>query len=843
MKQFLIGALALAAGTFAANASGLPAYGTMPQSDSYITKTLSEVAPLATAEDIPYYHAFDNANSLDGFTPLKEGSRGWVYNEIINQDTKEIAYCGACSKDPYFYDKNDLLITPAIKVEAGKNYNVKIRTASGNGRLEKLSIYGGKTKTMEGMTDVIYPETTVSTNSCFLKDALTLEGDFKAKESGEYYIGMWCKTQSGATGDLYIFDISISERATSSDPATPSNFEVTPDPDGKLSVTVKCKAPTKTVGGEDLAGLSAVEFLCDNKVIYTKTGPALGADLTFKHDPAVQGAHSYGVVAVANNGKRSDVVDRTVFVGVAQPLPVSDVLASETETAGTVKITWTAPTEDLEGKALKPELLSYKVISYIDNTRVEKDITVEGKNEATFVVSEPDAPQSFRTFGVIATTTGGAAEEVKSDAVAVGKADVLPYRESFANGEPSHPFMNITRMYTTSWNLVNAKDQAQDGDNGYVRFYATGVNGIADLLTGKIDLGAETNPILSFWLSGISPNNPNTLEVLVDAGEGYETIGEEYVASTSDWTPISVDLSKFAGKKIQIAFRGTCRQSPYMALDNIRIGGAFDKDLTIVRYDVPVSIDILETEPLTFTVGNVGKQTSDAYKITLYCNDKEIATQDGPALEPGKEYDFEFEITPAVNSYDVQTYRAQVIWDADENPGNNSTPRFPINIVKPELKNVQNVKIERNDANHNVLTWETPEGASFDSENPYHKLKGYQLFRDGKALTSSMLTENKYEDTIEPANDTKYTFITHYEAGQSVESNEYMYIAGIEAIMSGTPVVATKGAIMVGEGVSAQVYDLNGAMIANVKGAVTIDILPGMYLVRANGKTMKVVVK
>lgn len=809
MKHFLLGTLALAFCAFTAGA----------------------------AEDIPYYHEFDNPNSLEGFTVESShiASRTWIYHSTSDQ-------ARGASLGMIMTDRDDLLISPALKVEAGKTYDVKYRIAVGNGT-ETMSVSGGTAPTKVGLTNEIIPQMNVTTNNYFMESSVVLEGRFTATQTGDYYVGLYCNTVGGGTMRVYLYNISVTESAAGLAPATPNNFVVTPDPDGFLKVNIKCNAPAKTVSGENLTSLKAVEFSCDNKVIHTVENPTPGAELSFTHDPAIHGSHSYGVTAISADG-RSNMAERAVSVGVGYPNAVTDVIANETETVGQVKISWTAPTTDINGKELKPELLSYKVVSYIDNKREEKqEMVVDGKCELVMNICEPDADQQFRTFGVTAVTSGGeSTTEVKSDMIAVGKADELPYEESFANGNPSHALVQVTRMYNTTWGIINNQNQAQDGDNGYIMFTANGVNGQADLVTGKIDLGSEEQPTLSFWMSGYADGNPNTLEVLVNAGNGYEPIGDEYVASTAAWAPVSIDLSKYKGKSIQIIFRGTCRQVPYIALDNIKVRGAYDKDLTIVRSDVPDGIDLMETEPMTFTVGNVGKQTSDPYKVVLYCMDKEIASQDGPALEPGKEYDFEFMVKADKNSYDTQKYRAVIVWDADENQGNNSTPTFMVTIYKPTMENVQNVKITHDENGLNVLTWDTPEGASFGSENPYRNLTGYEIFRNGKKAHEGLLKENTFTDTTEPTKDTAYTFITHYEAGSSKESNEYKY-SGIESVVNGAAygVEVANGAINIAG--DAQVYDLNGVLIADVKGKAVVDVLPGIYMVRVDGKTIKVMVK
>lgn len=841
MKHILIGTALLAASSGMAFAA--PTYGEMPAEQSYLSNTISAIAPLATAEDIPYIHEFNNSKSLDGFTIWASGTaaRTWQYKEVKGAADPSQHWWGACCPDKYTGSKNEWLVTPALNLVEGKEYNVKIRVTAGTNMSEKLEVLAGTECQQDAMVIPVIPTTGIWGKGYPLANATTLEGSFIADKTGDNYVALHCTSEAASSATLCVYDITITEKAMGDAPAAPSDFQATADPDGALKVSVSCKAPSKTAGGQTLSSLTAVEILRDNKTIKTFENPKPGASISFDDTEVTSGAHTYGVVAVNGQG-RSDVVDRTVYVGVYTPEKVTDVVATETETVGTVKITWTAPTQDTHGKPLKPERLTYRVISYLDGQKAGE--YTANTNEYTVKICEPDAKQSFRSFGVVAITNGGEADEVMADAIAVGKADVLPYHESFANGKTTFPILTRSVQYGATWTLMNTQDQAQDGDNGYMKFASTGIGGEADVQTGKIDLTGQDHPVLNFWYSGMGNYNTNTITVLINDGNGFEPVGDEFVAETASWAPASLDLSAYAGKTIQIIFRGTCNYQINIALDNISIGSAFAKDLTIVRPDVPTNMTVLEEEPMTFTVANIGTETSAPYKVKLYCMDKEIDSQDGPALEAGGEYDFEFRVIPPMDSYDKQTYYAKVEWDDDQNQANNVTARFIVYIDRPELQNVSGVKIELVEDNKRVLTWDTPEGASFDSTNPYHHLLGYNIYINGTLANTEPLKENTYTDSAVYTEEPRYKFETVYEAGKSEMSPEYI-LNGINDILadaSAFGITTGAGFIAAADGTDATVYDMSGRTVGRINGS-TLSCAAGIYLVRTAGKTFKVTVR
>ena len=147
--------------------------------------------------------------------------------------------------------------------------------------------------------------------------------------------------------------------------------------------------------------------------------------------------------------------------------------------------------------------------------------------------------------------------------------------------------------------------------------------------------------------------------------------------STDNWNNYSVDLSRFAGQEIYIAFHdyGTPQAFPMLInslyLDNIVINQVKASDLSVIAVDSPISS--CETEQVVkATVRNVGYDV-ESYKMNYQVGNNPVVTEMvNEVLAGGDQREYTFQ-TPATlrsgNEYEIKVW---VESDADVNHDNDA---------------------------------------------------------------------------------------------------------------------------------------------------------------------------
>ena len=178
----------------------------------------------ANVDAVPYANALASAEDFADFGVIdsnKDGST-WSYDSSYGTVYKWNSSNAA----------NDWLISPAIKLEAGKKYHFAIDAkAAGASFPEKFEVLLGTEAKASALTQSVLPEVTVTSTENFLVEA-----------------GV------EATAPAAVTDLAVAQ---------------TPE---KLEAVVSFKAPTKTAAGEDLTDLTKIDVLRDGKVVKSVSG-------------------------------------------------------------------------------------------------------------------------------------------------------------------------------------------------------------------------------------------------------------------------------------------------------------------------------------------------------------------------------------------------------------------------------------------------------------------------------------------------------------------------------------------------------------------------------------------
>jgi len=217
----------------------------------------------------------------------------------------------------YDYDADDWLISPAIKLEAGKNYYVAFDTWKNTDDAEKtIELKMGTSAYPAALTQDAIAAATVESLG-----AVTLENDrLTVDETGYYYFGIHDISVAGGYS-LYVDNFVIEEGAANNAPAAITDLQVVQDADA-LKATVSLTAPVNAFDGSTLTtNLTKIEVLRDGEVVNTMEDIAPGTALQFEDEGMTIGNHTYTAIAYNENGKGQKSPSLTLFFFEAQDIP------------------------------------------------------------------------------------------------------------------------------------------------------------------------------------------------------------------------------------------------------------------------------------------------------------------------------------------------------------------------------------------------------------------------------------------------------------------------------------------------------------------------------------------
>ena len=652
---------------------------------------------------VPPYSC-DFESGIDGWTILDANGDGKTWME--SQGAIRVSYNSSL-------DMDDWLITPPVKLEAGKAYNVSFQAKSnGTSFPERIEVKYGKANTAEGMTETLVPATDLTTGE-WVDFAQMLDPE----EDGTYYIGFHGISDADMFY-LWLDNFQIEAGVSALAPGLATNLTATPDASGALKCTVAFNAPDKTMNGQTLSSLTKVELLRGDEVIETFDAPAVGAPLSYEDTAAPQGNVTYTVIGYNDEGAglKASV---TTFVGFDLPSPVESATIQTTDTEGQVIVSWTPVTTDINGLTLPAGEVTYKLVKAEGNALVTIAENLTGESYTYQAVAAGE--QDFVQVGVQAVTSAGEGDLAATDMIPVG----TPY-----NGL-SESFLDGTLNYIWGLRAINGgtvkiltdesfKDlTSQDADNGFIAIQAGGIDSGADFFSGLISLDGIENPGLVFYTYNIvgEQGDADENEIAVSVKELGQDEWTVIMPATSvndlcpgvanDWGRVSVSLGAYANKVIQFQITGVAKTFTYTLLDNIKVGSILGHDVAATAISAPGKVKTGENYTVGVTVANEGAQVAEAFSVELYADEELVETKAVETLETGKSTNVSFERTMPALATEPVTYFAKVVYAADENAENNQTSSIEVVPVVSNLPVATDLQASNVEAGIK-LTWNEP---------------------------------------------------------------------------------------------------------------------------------------
>lgn len=610
-----------------------------------------------------------------------------------------------------YYGSPDVwLITPPVEVKAGMTYKFSIDVRSQNAqKIEKYEICAGNKPTAEDLSDIVIPKTEVTD-----LEWRTDEGMYEAKEDGFVYFGVHCVTEPGSGYFFDIDNISISAPMEFTSPAAASDVIITPAADGTLKAEISFTAPSLDINGGYLSSLDYVIIKRNGKEI-AKVNAKPGETVTYSDNNAdgemINGLNTYSFIGVNDSGE-GEALEVSQFIGFGAPAACENLETGFTTAIGEINVSWDAVTTDEAGRSIPADLTSYELIRISNNGETEETV-YEGKELSyTDKVCDAETSQIFVYYALRAKAEGIDGISAYTMVTPVGKPYASPWSESFPDRNLTYRWGGYSSGKST-WGLFGDIDISgmisADADNGMLVMYSDGstVNDSAEIYSGLIEIGALENPGFSFYFYGYS--SENIIEAMVNDGTGFQVKRTISIGEGNGWTKVVIDLAEYAGKFIQVGFRGTIVDNPVIGIDNIKVTTLRDYNLEAGILSCAERVRPNEDFSMYFTYANDGMKVAENYDVVLYRNGEEIIREAGKALAAGTNTTVAFTTQLSVLSDKTNEFHVELDWNLDEVKDNNYSKTAEVTLITSDYPVVDDLKGEIDGDGNPVLSWSDPD--------------------------------------------------------------------------------------------------------------------------------------
>lgn len=397
---------------------------------------------------------------------------------------------------------------------------------------------------------------------------------------------------------IALFDVP--EPSAPGAPAAVSGVSAKADASGALKVDISFTAPATCADGSPLSGLSSIDIYrgTGEEPIHSFATPEPGKSYSWTDSEAVAGFNAYRIVAVNSDGE-SVAVYASAYCGEDFPEAPANVSISVGDD-GYPTLTWEAPVTGLNGLAVDPSKLTYKVLRDLSGTLPET--VAEGLTGTSFTDRNLDiSRQAYPYYYVVATSSAGDGRQSLPAGAYTGPAYTLPLTETFKDCQlHTTPWILQSLALGGTWELNYISTFPGSGpyvDDGMLIFLGFhSVEGAeARISTPLLSFEDVKSPELRFHFYFLDMadeelvfNDYMEVEASVDGGAFAPVEGGRFVQHDANtrWTECVVPLKDYAGKKkVAIGFHGYSGGGFDLLLDNIRIADAAGSAIAVVDSD------------------------------------------------------------------------------------------------------------------------------------------------------------------------------------------------------------------------------------------------------------------
>ena len=707
-------------------AAGMQAYSYTVTADNHsCLSAASESNKVVCGNPVlPWSEDFASAESIGFFTVVD-----------ANGDGKTWEYASGLVRVKYgTVTMDDWLISPPLRLEAGKMYRTTFKARSSNARYpEKIEAKWGAGATPADMTST-------------LVEPVTLSGDYETfgdlispVTSGIYHIGL----HGISDADMYNLEvcmISVEAGINAGAPSRPTELAVTADANGDYKATVSMKAPATDMSGAALSAIDRIELSRGETLVHTFTAPAPGAILTY--DDILEQGGDYTYRAVAYKGEDAGPeASLTAFVGTPLAAAPASVAISEASD-GEITLSWDEVSLSADGNAINPARVRYNI--YDANAYGEP--VAENVSGTSFTFTGVEAgTQKFVQYSVSAVTDRGESDRTMTKSIPAG----TPYKEfheSYAGGRASTVYMT-ERINYGNW-APQADDSdvtSQDGDGGLMTMNGYFAGYCGAMTTGKISLADMKAPILRFYSytpdNDLLDLNPLAVAVSADGGEWIEIFNKTVVeiGPTRGWHEVIVSLAEYAGRNISLKFTATTHDRPYIAtyIDNINVESMAGIDLEVKAISAPAHVRGGEKFRIAVDIANNGAENAADYIVEIYADGNLLDIVDGdpiPSLGSGS---VEFTTTMSPLSDKAVAFKAIVSHTDDTTNDNDASETLTVTPLVSPLPAPAFLTATQSADGSVALSWTAPEIAAAPASpvtDDFESTEAWSHYADGWAM-------------------------------------------------------------------------------------------------------------
>lgn len=394
----------------------------------------------------------------------------------------------------------------------------------------------------------------------------------------------------------------------------------------------------------------------DQPVLYSvyRDGQQVATGLTatrYSDENVPDGIHAYRIVPYNSKGEGGvDSDDLTVAVGPDAPGAVEEFVVTSGD--GAALLSWREPTTSKNGGDFSASSITSYVITRISD-RTSKEITVD----APATGYSDQAPVGIYTYTIAAVNRQGVGEISESGPVLVkpeawilqypGEAIVQPGKTYtfYDSGGPAANYSNsesstIVIRPADGNGYVNVKFSSFSTEDGYDILTVYDGESTSSQLIGKFS-GSTLPP----ELSDISATNPQ--------GALTFSFSSDIMSTETGWTA----TVEYVGKKTY--------------------------DLSAVDITGPANPNATQTAVYTVGMINRGLQPVNGsdYEVRLLAEDGSIVGSSGGVdISPAMRVNIDVNYTPS-HEGEHSNLQGVIIYDADEDPSNNTTRQLPIMVL------------------------------------------------------------------------------------------------------------------------------------------------------------------
>ncbi|MDE5749190.1 MAG: hypothetical protein K2H87_00300, partial [Duncaniella sp.] len=237
-----------------------------------------------------------------------------TYAEFTFDDAGLDGNCFVANQNGYLsaYNRNDWLISPGVKLEAGKQYRFNAGLGSSSSASAGAEVWLGKTNVVDGLTTAVMPLTQVRSTS---KEAHQYNSYFTVDADGTYFFGLHVINHEADNTyqSLLVYNLGVEEVGEDLPGAcTDLVVSFTSATDGTLSFA----ASPKNVSGKQQQSLTEIVVECDGAKVAAIANPVPGEKYSLPIKVENGKSYTYKVTPYNENGEG---VSAELVVGLITP--------------------------------------------------------------------------------------------------------------------------------------------------------------------------------------------------------------------------------------------------------------------------------------------------------------------------------------------------------------------------------------------------------------------------------------------------------------------------------------------------------------------------------------------